>query len=81
MGAMAQELSLKTVTFLKPGQKATIAVGLKNSSAVDYVQARIALPEGLSFVEEEGNAKALPTRQQAVPWTRWSSVALGRMHR
>lgn len=62
VGAMAQELSLKTVTFLKPGQKATIAVGLKNSSAVDYVQARIALPEGLSFVEEEGNAKAFANK-------------------
>ena len=55
--AMAQELTLKTVTFLKPGEKATIAVGLKNSDVVDALQARIALPEGLTFVEKANNAK------------------------
>ena len=56
--AMAQELTVKTVTFVKAGEKATIAVGLKNSDIVDNIQARIALPEGLTFVAEENNEKA-----------------------
>lgn len=55
--AMAQELTLKTVTFLTPGQKATIAVGLDNDVTVDALQGRIALPEGLTFVEKANNAK------------------------
>lgn len=56
--AMAQELTVKTVTFVKAGEKATIAVGLKNSDVVDNIQARIALPEGLTFVAEKDNEKS-----------------------
>lgn len=55
--AMAQEFTLKTVTFLKPGEKATVAVGLKNDAVVNGLQARISLPEGLTFVEKANNAK------------------------
>ena len=47
--AMAQEFTLKTVTFLKPGEKATVAVGLKNDAVVNGLQARISLPEGLTL--------------------------------
>ena len=54
--AMAQEFTLKAVTFLKPGEKATVAVGLKNSTDVNALQARISLPEGLTFVENASNA-------------------------
>lgn len=54
--AVAQEFTLKTVTFLKPGEKATVAVGLKNSTDVNALQARISLPEGLTFVENASNA-------------------------
>lgn len=51
--ALAQELTVKTVSFLKPGEKGTLTIGLKNAGDVDYIQTRVTLPEGLSFVSEE----------------------------
>ena len=60
---MAQELTLKAVTFLKPGEKATIAVGLTNSDAVNGLQTRISLPQGLTFVEKASNASRFNIRK------------------
>ena len=57
VSTMAQELTLNAVTFLKPGEKATIAVGLTNRDGVNGLQTRISLPEGLTFVEKTNNAK------------------------
>lgn len=55
--AMAQELTLKKVTFLKQGDTATVAVGLANGDVVNGLQARVSLPEGLTFVAKANNAK------------------------
>lgn len=55
--AMAQGFTLKNVTFLKPGEKATIALGLNNESEIKTMETKIILPEGISFVanDENGN--------------------------
>lgn len=55
--AMAQEFTLKKVTFLKQGDTATVAVGLTNGDVVNGLQARVSLPEGMSFVAKANNAK------------------------
>lgn len=68
--AMAQELTLKTVSFLKPGDKATLAVGLKNAGEVDVVQAKVTLPEGLTFVDtDEANRFAVNATDRMKDWT------------
>ena len=55
--AMAQGFTLKNVTFLKPGEKATIALRLDNESEIKTMETKIILPEGISFVanDENGN--------------------------
>lgn len=57
LSAAAQELTVKTVSFLKPGEKGVLAIGLKNAIEVDGFQAKIHLPEGISFVQSETNEK------------------------
>ena len=57
LSAAAQELTVKTVSFLKPGEKGVLAIGLKNASEVDGFQAKIYLPEGITFVQSEENEK------------------------
>lgn len=57
VSAMAQELTLKKVTFLKQGDTATVAVGLTNGDMVNGLQARVSLPEGLTFVQKANNEK------------------------
>lgn len=51
--AMAGGLTLKNVTFLKPGEKATMAIGFDNDEEVATIETKIVLPEGLSFVAKE----------------------------
>ncbi len=51
VSAMAQEYVLKTVSFLKPGEKGVLAVSMKNPNPVEFFQGKIFLPEGLTFVE------------------------------
>ena len=53
VSAMAQEYVLKTVSFLKPGEKGVLAVSLVNPNPVKSFQGKIFLPEGLTFVETE----------------------------
>lgn len=53
VNAIAQEFTLKNITFLTPGQKGVIAVGMKNNVNIKAFQGRLILPEGLSFVETE----------------------------
>ncbi len=68
--AMAQELTVKTVSFLKPGEKATLAVGLKNAGEVDAFQAKVTLPEGLTFVDtEEPKHFAIQETERTKDWT------------
>ena len=56
--ALAQELTVKTASFLKPGEKGTLTIGLKNATDVDAFQAYVTLPEGLSFVPKtEGSER------------------------
>ena len=50
MSAMAQEYVLKYVTFLTPGEKGVVAVGMNNPDPVQVFQGKIILPEGLTFV-------------------------------
>lgn len=63
VSAMAQEYVLKNITFLKPGEKGVIAVGLKNPDPVKIFQGKVILPEGLTFVdgEKEGRAQISKT--------------------
>lgn len=61
--ALAQELTVKTVSFLKPGEKGTITIGLKNADAIDAIQADVTLPEGLSFVPKSEGSSRLVANQ------------------
>ena len=38
VSAMAQEYVLKTVSFLKPGEKGVLAVSMKNPNPVEFFQ-------------------------------------------
>ncbi len=51
--AMAEGLTLKNVTFLKPGEKATMAIAFNNDEEVATIETKIVLPEGLSFVRQQ----------------------------
>lgn len=55
VNAMAEGFTLKNFTFLKPGEKATIALNLKNEKTIKTMETKIVLPEGLSFVTKEGS--------------------------
>ena len=50
INAMAQEYVLRYVTFLTPGEKGVVAVGMNNPDPVKVFQGKILLPEGLTFV-------------------------------
>lgn len=53
--ALAQDFvySAKNVTFLKPGEKGTIAVRLNNKETFRSLEGYIYLPDGLTFVEKK----------------------------
>lgn len=51
--AMAQNFTIKSVSFLTPGEKGTIAVGMDNSEDIRGFQTYITLPEGVTFVQKE----------------------------
>lgn len=54
--AMAQELSFSVdKQFLTPGDKATITVNMTNTVTLTSFGGTIVLPEGLSFVQEDGS--------------------------
>lgn len=55
--ALAQEFAYttKSATFLKPGEKGTIAVSLNNTESFRSLQGKIVLPEGLTFVTKDAD--------------------------